>query len=391
MARGYEGAFGRKLNSPWVWIPLCVLFLAPFLDPRRPFRMLHLDLLVLLGFGVSHVFFNRGEIGLSVPLVYPVLRYLLARLLWPGCARGATGGALVPLFPVTWLAVGLVLLVGFRVGLNVIDSNVIDVGYAGVIGADRIADGDALYGPASATTWSAATPTGRSNYLLYVPFEQAMPWSGAWDDLPAAHGAALGVRPAHPGRARAAGPAAATRRGGPRAGRGAGMGVGGLPVRAVRAGDELQRLAGGAGDRARDARRSRSTRPRGLSAAARGAGGRPGRGGQVRPAGPGAAVRPPATRGRRCATARRVRAVLCGRARCRVAPFVPDGGVREMYDRTVGYQAARPRPSASGASWTRSAGCRPRSRRGPWPGAGGGLRARAAGTRSRWPRLARRC
>ena len=63
MARGYPGAFGRKLNAPYVWIPLCVLFLAPFIDVRRPLRLLHLDLLVLLAFGVSHVFFNRGEIG----------------------------------------------------------------------------------------------------------------------------------------------------------------------------------------------------------------------------------------------------------------------------------------------------------------------------------------
>ena len=63
MARGYEGAFGRKVNAPWIWIPLCVLFLVPFVDPRRPLRLLHLDLLVLLAFGASHVFFNRGEIG----------------------------------------------------------------------------------------------------------------------------------------------------------------------------------------------------------------------------------------------------------------------------------------------------------------------------------------
>ena len=33
MARGYEGQFGRSLNAPWLWIPLCVLFLAPFVDP----------------------------------------------------------------------------------------------------------------------------------------------------------------------------------------------------------------------------------------------------------------------------------------------------------------------------------------------------------------------
>jgi hypothetical protein len=27
-----------------------------------------------------------------------------------------------------------------------------------------------------------------------------------------------------------------------------------------------------------------------------------------------------------------------------VAPFVPDGGLRELYDRTIGYQASRPSP-----------------------------------------------
>ena len=91
MARGYEGAFGRKLNAPYVWLPLCILFLAPFVDLRRPFRLLHLDLLVLLAFGVSHVYFNRGEIDTSVPLVYPVLLYLLLRTLRrrPAPARAA--------------------------------------------------------------------------------------------------------------------------------------------------------------------------------------------------------------------------------------------------------------------------------------------------------------
>ena len=34
MARGYSGAFGRAVNSPWVWIPLCVLFVVPV--HRRP-------------------------------------------------------------------------------------------------------------------------------------------------------------------------------------------------------------------------------------------------------------------------------------------------------------------------------------------------------------------
>src|SRR6185503_20253269 len=89
MARGYEGAFGRKWNSPWLLVPLGLLFLLPFVDFRRPLRLLHLDLLVLLAFGISHVFFNRGEIGVSVPLAYPVLLYVMGRC----CGRAGAGAS----------------------------------------------------------------------------------------------------------------------------------------------------------------------------------------------------------------------------------------------------------------------------------------------------------
>src|SRR4051794_8653445 len=190
MARGYPGAFGRKVNSPWVWIPLTLLFLAPFLDWRRPRRMLHLDLLVLAAFGVSVAFFNDAQIGISVPIVYPLLAYLLARALWIGLRRDRPRPALKVNVPIRVLAIGLVFLVGFRVTLNVVDSNVIDVGYAGVIGADRIADGRTLYGNFPKDNEHGDT-YGPVNYVAYVPFEQAMPWSGRWDDLPAAHGAAV--------------------------------------------------------------------------------------------------------------------------------------------------------------------------------------------------------
>src|SRR6266545_4487276 len=47
MARGHDGYFGKRFESWYVWLPLCLLFIAPFFDPRRPFRMLHLDLLIL--------------------------------------------------------------------------------------------------------------------------------------------------------------------------------------------------------------------------------------------------------------------------------------------------------------------------------------------------------
>jgi hypothetical protein len=189
MARGLPGAFGRRFNSPAVWVLLVAAFLIPFADLRRPLRMLHLDLLMLLAFGASHVFFNRGEIFTSVPLVYPVLVYLLARMLW--LARDRAGPGLPELrIPLAWLGLALVFLVGFRVGLNLTNSNVIDVGYSGVIGADRIAHGRDVYG-----TFPPDNPSGDTygpvSYLAYVPWELAWPWEGTWDDLPAAHGAAV--------------------------------------------------------------------------------------------------------------------------------------------------------------------------------------------------------
>ena len=190
MARGYPGAFGRKADALYVWIPLCVLFLVPFVDPRRPLRLLHLDLLVLLGFSVSLAFFNHGQIGVSVPLAYPFLGYLLVRLLAAARPRARPPDPVRLLVPAGWLAVALVFLVGFRVGLNVVNSNVIDVGYAGVIGADRLTHGQSLYGHFPSDNEHGDT-YGPANYYAYVPFEQALPWSGHWDDLPAAHAATV--------------------------------------------------------------------------------------------------------------------------------------------------------------------------------------------------------
>src|SRR6202030_1314141 len=53
MARGYRGAFGLHVSALYIWLPLCVLFLLPFVNFRRPFSLLHLDLLALLSFSIS--------------------------------------------------------------------------------------------------------------------------------------------------------------------------------------------------------------------------------------------------------------------------------------------------------------------------------------------------
>jgi hypothetical protein len=192
MARGYEGQFGHALNAWYVWIPLAGLFFLGLVDFRRPWRIVHLDLLVLLGFGVSHVLFNEGEIGMSVPLAYPPLAYLLGRMLWIGFRGLPENGGLRPSAPVPFLAVACLFLIAFRLALNVADSGVIDVGYAGVIGAERITHGEPIYGEGAFPEDNPTGDTyGPANYYAYVPFESALPWSGEWDDLPAAHGAAI--------------------------------------------------------------------------------------------------------------------------------------------------------------------------------------------------------
>ncbi len=192
MARGYPGAFGERVNALYVWLPMCAVFLLPFLPWRRPRRwsLLHLDLAVLLGFSVSLAFFNHALIGLSVPLAYPFLLYLLVRMLLLAFGHGRPRAPLRSSLPMRWIVVAIVFLVGFRVGLNVVDSNVIDVGYAGVIGANKLLHGQHLYG-----NWPADNAYGDTygpvNYFAYVPFRAIFGWSGTWDDLPAAHAAAI--------------------------------------------------------------------------------------------------------------------------------------------------------------------------------------------------------
>jgi len=220
MARGQPGAFGgRTINSWPVWVVLSAVFLVGLADVRRPLSLRTLDLLVLLSLGVSLLFFNRGEVFQSAALAVPPLAYLLVRTAWIGFRGGTRGQPALPRWPVWVLAGAALFLLGFRVGLNVQEKHkVIDVGYAGVIGADRILDGRAPYGampveealrpcgPEAADgeirdrvqsngRCESANPRGDTYgpvaYLAYVPSVLTFGWSGRWDSLPAAHATAI--------------------------------------------------------------------------------------------------------------------------------------------------------------------------------------------------------
>ena len=218
MARGRAGAFGGKtLLKPYVWLAFCLIFLVGLADLRRPLSVRNLDLLVLLAFSISLAFFNRGEIFRSVPLVYPVLGYLLVRGLWVGSGRRA--GPLRSVWPTWVLAAAAVFLLGFRIGLNVeTPRGVIDVGLAGVAGANRVLDGEAPYGnmpqrgilepcgpkDTDGQVRERIQKNGRCesaiergdtygpvSYLAYVPATAIFGWSGRWDSLPSAHATSI--------------------------------------------------------------------------------------------------------------------------------------------------------------------------------------------------------
>ena len=213
MGRGYKGAFGgNKINNPWVWGAFCLVFLLGLADFRRPLSVRNLDLLMLLSPTASLWYFNHGNIFTAVPLFYPALAWVVVRGVWIGAT--GRGSRARTLWPAWILLAAAVFLAGFRIGLNVQASNVIDVGYSGVIGAERIMHGQAPWGnfpiegnlkacgPSDAAgetreriqtngRCESANPQGDTYgpvaYEAYIPGYLARGWSGKWDDLPAAH------------------------------------------------------------------------------------------------------------------------------------------------------------------------------------------------------------
>ena len=213
MARGYKGAFGGAwINDTWLWLAFCAIFLLGLVDWNRLFTVRNVDLLVLVSFSVSLWFFNNGNVFGAMLVAYPLLAWLLLRCVW--IARGDRPSRGAAVWPVWVLAAATVFVAGFRIGLNIRDSNVIDVGYSGVIGADRIAHGQSPYGhfpvednrpkcgPADSEgevrdriqtngRCENANPLGDTygpvSYIAYLPGYAIFGWSGQWDSLPAVH------------------------------------------------------------------------------------------------------------------------------------------------------------------------------------------------------------
>ena len=329
MARGYAGAFGRVANALWVWLPLCALFVLPFARP--PWRLLHLDLAVLLAFSVSYAFFNAsrdrrlGPARLSAARL-PAGAHARHRLLAgarpraPAAAADRPGrrardrGGLHPRLP-------------HRAQRHRLERD-----------RRRLRERDRRRPlrrrRAGLRRVPARQPARR--HLRPGPLLRLRPVRGAAAverrlGRPARRPRRRGrVRPAHRGGAVAARPAPA--RAGPR--RAARLRVGDVPVHA--AGGELERQR----RPRRAARDRRDARARAAGRARRGVGG--GRADEVRPDRAGAAVRDlrRRPRGRASLTAAGFALV----AALALAPVALGDGLGTFYDRTLGFQADRGSP-----------------------------------------------
>jgi hypothetical protein len=184
MARGEEGAYGKQANYWYVWGPLALAFALAFVRTDKLFSVRNLDLVALLSFLISHTFFREGIVFEAVVLWYPPLIYLFFRTLLMGFGIGERVEKTTNL--PSWLLMTLAGLAGGLVLALNLNSRVIDVGYAGVVGAQLLLDGTIPYGNMPSDVGTGDT-YGPLNYLLYVPFVLIFGFSGEWDFLPAAH------------------------------------------------------------------------------------------------------------------------------------------------------------------------------------------------------------
>lgn len=174
-----RGHFMPLFDSWWVIVPFSLLFLLPFLDLRRLWRLVHLDALVLLSFLISYGLFNSLHLEAGVWLAYPPLLYLGARMTWIGFGRARDNEARsgrAPLLPNRLLGVGLLALVAGRIALALVSTYVSDVGVASASGAHRILSGLPLYYPGS----GHADTYGPVAYLAYVPFDLVFSLHKMW-------------------------------------------------------------------------------------------------------------------------------------------------------------------------------------------------------------------
>lgn len=107
---------------------LTLLFVLLFGGPRRPFRLVHLEVLVLVLFGLYFLRYmdqgrGPGSLQVAVVLANVGLLYLLGRASLLGSRPRRSEEALLPIVPAWLLGVAAVLLSVVRLGFPLVDDD----------------------------------------------------------------------------------------------------------------------------------------------------------------------------------------------------------------------------------------------------------------------------
>ncbi len=180
-----RGHYGGIFDSPWLLGSFTAMFLIPLLLLRRRSWLDRLDVAMLLSFGVSYALFDTSHLQSAVWAVYPPLLYLLVRMLMRGARASRARERFECRLPTAVLVLGVVALAVTRIIVALHSSSVIDVATASALGASRILHGQSIY----YYSIGHGDTYGPLAYLAYVPFEAI--WSGSWVYLPAARAATI--------------------------------------------------------------------------------------------------------------------------------------------------------------------------------------------------------
>jgi F0F1-type ATP synthase assembly protein I len=163
----------------WVYLPFCGLFLLPLIDIGRLRRLLHLDLLVLLCFGIA-IGTWRESSAVSMLCLYGPMAYLFARMV--SVARVGRAASAAPTvtptrswLPGSWLLAGILVLAVVHANWTLGEQVGSDVGPASVEGAQKLLHGQPVYGVSRATLAHFGFDPHRDTYgpivyEAYVPF-----------------------------------------------------------------------------------------------------------------------------------------------------------------------------------------------------------------------------
>jgi hypothetical protein len=179
-----RGHYGQLFDSTWVWLGFGLMFLLPLPWLRGLSLISKADIVAVLSFGISYALFDHSHVESAVWLAYPPLLYLMVRMLMRGSGRGPRGRVQTKL-PTAVLCLGLLALVAARIFVTLEPAHVIDVGDASIVGAYKILHGQSIY----YQSLGHGDTYGPIAYLAYVPFKAI--WTGSWSYMAPARAATI--------------------------------------------------------------------------------------------------------------------------------------------------------------------------------------------------------